>query len=295
MLGIFKNTLKKTVESIKSIVPQKKESIEADVLEEILVLSDVSYDLIEKIMDDMPSEVTRGRLFNALANQFRGESYYDEIKATPEVEAKPFVELIVGVNGAGKTTTIAKLAKMYKKSGKNVMLAAGDTFRAAAIEQLRLWSEKIDVPIVYTQQNGDPSAVAYDSIKSAQAKNIDRLLIDTAGRLHNKTNLQNELRKILKVCDKAKEGAPHKKIIVLDGTQGHSAIEQAKIFHETVGLDGAIITKLDGTSKGGALFSIAHELRLPILYIGTGEKEDDLIPFDYKEYIDTLLDSIFER
>lgn len=294
MLGIFKNTLKKTVESIKSIVPQKQESIKADLLEEILVLSDVSYDLVEKIIDDIPNTVTRGRLFNALANLFRGESYYDEIKTTSEIDAKPFVELIVGINGAGKTTTIAKLAKMYKKSGKSVMLAAGDTFRAAAIEQLKLWSEKLDVPIVYTQQNGDPSAVAYDSIKSAQAKNIDRLLIDTAGRLHNKTNLQNELKKILKVCNKAEEGAPHSKIIVLDGTQGHSTIEQAKVFNETVGLSGAIITKLDGTSKGGALFSITHDLKLPILYIGTGEKEDDLIPFDYKEYINTLLDSIFE-
>jgi len=295
MLGIFKNTLKKTVESIRSVLPVKKESISLEQLEEILVLSDVSYDLIEKLLEDMPKEVSRGRLFNSLANLFRGESYYDEIKAAPEKEAKPFVELIVGVNGAGKTTTIAKLASMYKKEGKSVMLAAGDTFRAAAIEQLKLWSEKIAVPIVFTQQNGDPSAVAYDSIKSAEAKAVDRLLIDTAGRLHNKTNLQNELRKILKVCDKAKEGAPHKKIIVLDGTQGNSAIEQAKIFNETIGLDGAIITKLDGTSKGGALFSIVYELKLPILYIGTGEKEGDLIPFVYKEYIDTLLDSIFER
>lgn len=293
MLGIFKNTLKKTVESIKTAAPKKKEQISIDTLEEILVLSDVSYDLVEKLLDDMPSEINRGRLFNALANLFRGESYYDEIKAAPEVEAKPFVELIVGVNGAGKTTTIAKLANRYKKDGKKVMLAAGDTFRAAAIEQLKLWSEKIDVPIVFTQHGHDPSAVAYDSIKSAESKGIDRLLIDTAGRLHNKVNLQNELRKILKVCEKAKVGAPHKKIIVLDGTQGNSAIEQAKIFNETIGLHGAIITKLDGTSKGGALFSIAHELKLPILYIGTGEKEGDLIPFDYKEYIDTLLDSIY--
>lgn len=293
MIGIFKKTLQKTVDSLKSVAPKKKEIIEKELLEEILVLSDMSYDLVEEIVENLPDEVSRGRMYNELERLFRGESFYDSVRAAPESEAKPFVELIVGVNGAGKTTTIAKLANMYKKDGKKVMLAAGDTFRAAAIEQLKLWSEKIDVPIVFTQHGHDPSAVAYDSIKSAEAKGIDRVLIDTAGRLHNKTNLQNELKKILKVCGNAKEGAPHKKIIVLDGTQGNSAIEQAKIFNETVGLDGAIITKLDGTSKGGALFSIVKELRMPILYIGTGEKEDDLIPFDHSEYINTLLDSIY--
>lgn len=293
MIGIFKKTLQKTVDSLKSVAPKKREIVEKELLEEILVLSDMSYDLVEEIVENLPEEVSRGRMYNELERLFRGESFYDQVRATPEKEAKPFVELIVGVNGAGKTTTIAKLANMYKKDGKKVMLAAGDTFRAAAIEQLKLWSEKIGVPIVFTQHGHDPSAVAYDSIKSAEAKGIERVLIDTAGRLHNKTNLQNELKKILKVCGNAKEGAPHKKIIVLDGTQGNSAIEQAKIFNETVGLDGAIITKLDGTSKGGALFSIVKELRLPILYIGTGEKEEDLIPFDHSEYINTLLDSIY--
>jgi fused signal recognition particle receptor len=293
MIGIFKKTLQKTVDSLKSVAPKKREIVEKELLEEILVLSDMSYDLVEEIVENLPEEVSRGRMYNELERLFRGESFYDQVRAAPEKEAKPFVELIVGVNGAGKTTTIAKLANMYKKDGKKVMLAAGDTFRAAAIEQLKLWSEKIGVPIVFTQHGHDPSAVAYDSIKSAEAKGIERVLIDTAGRLHNKTNLQNELKKILKVCGNAKEGAPHKKIIVLDGTQGNSAIEQAKIFNETVGLDGAIITKLDGTSKGGALFSIVKELRLPILYIGTGEKEEDLIPFDHSEYINTLLDSIY--
>lgn len=294
MIGVFKKTLQKTVDSLKSVAPKKRTVIERELLEEILVLSDMSYDLVEEIIEELPDEVNRGRIYNELNRLFRGESYYDQVKAAPEVEAQPFVELIVGVNGAGKTTTIAKLANMYKKEGKQVMLAAGDTFRAAAIEQLKLWSEKIGVPIVFTQHGHDPSAVAFDSIKSAESKGIDRVLIDTAGRLHNKTNLQNELKKILKVCGNAKEGAPHKKLIVLDGTQGNSAIEQAKVFNESVGLDGAIITKLDGTSKGGALFSIVRELRVPILYIGVGEKEDDLVPFDHSEYINTLLDSIYE-
>jgi len=172
-------------------------------------------------------------------------------------------------------------------------LGAADTFRAAAIEQLKSWAERVDVGIVYTAQGHDPSAVAYDTISSAIAKKIDRVIIDTAGRLHNQVNLANELKKIVRICDKALLGAPHRKILILDGTQGTSAINQAKAFHEMIGIDAIIITKLDGTAKGGSLFGIAKALELPILYVGVGEGKDDLIPFNSDEYVDTILDAIF--
>ncbi len=293
MFNIFKKTLQKTVESIKSVTPVKKTKIERDLAEEILISCDVSYELVEKIIENLPEEVTRARLDNELSNIFRGESYYDRLKLK-EVDAKPCVEIIIGVNGAGKTTTIAKLATMYKNQGSKVMLGAGDTFRAAAIEQLKAWSDRIDVPIVYTKQGHDPSAVAYDTIESAKSRGIDNVIIDTAGRLHNQTNLKNELEKIVRVCGKALEGAPHRKYLIIDGTQGNSAIEQAKIFHDFLQVDGIIITKLDGTSKGGALFSIVDSLRLPIAYIGTGEGANDLEKFDEKEYIGSILDAVFE-
>jgi len=173
------------------------------------------------------------------------------------------------------------------------MLGASDTFRAAAIEQLKRWADKLEIPIVYTKQDHDPSAVAYDTISSANAKEIDNVIIDTAGRLHNHANLSNELKKIVRICGKAKEGAPHRKILVLDGTQGNSAINQAKSFNEIVGIDAIIITKLDGTAKGGALFGVARELKLPIIYVGVGESQDDLIEFNPDEFIDGILDAIF--
>jgi len=205
----------------------------------------------------------------------------------------PYIELIIGVNGAGKTTTIAKLANRYKKSGKSVLLGAGDTFRAAAIEQLATWADKLDVPIIKTKHGHDPSAVAFDTISSAVSKNVDHAIIDTAGRLQTQKNLANELKKIVKVCDKAKEGAPHQKIMILDGTQGNTAIAQAKAFNEMIDIDGIIVTKLDGTAKGGALFSISNQLELPIFYIGIGEKQDDLIEFSPDQFVDSLLDEIY--
>jgi fused signal recognition particle receptor len=173
-------------------------------------------------------------------------------------------------------------------------LGAADTFRAAAIEQLTRWAKRLDVPIVSTQQGHDPSAVAYDAISSAIAKGLDRVIIDTAGRLHTQQNLAKELQKIVRICNKAKEGAPHQKTLILDGTQGNSAISQAKAFNEIVGIDALIITKLDGTAKGGAIFSIAKEIQKPILFIGMGEKASDLIEFNKEEFVDSLLDSFFE-
>ncbi len=291
MIGFIKKGLNKTLNTIREILPQKVEKIDKEVLEEILIESDVPYELVEEIIYYLPPQekVEEKDVKRVLKSYF----IYDT-KEQKEVE-KPFVELIIGVNGAGKTTTIAKLANNYKKEGKKVLLGASDTFRAAAIEQLTRWADKLEIPIVSTKQGHDPSAVAYDAISSATAKGIDSVIIDTAGRLHNQTNLSNELKKIVRICDKAKSGAPNRKILILDGTQGTSAINQAKAFNEIVGVDAIIITKLDGTAKGGSLFAIAKELQLPIIYIGVGESKDDLIAFDADEYVETILESIFIR
>jgi len=289
MIGFIKKSLKKTTDAIKSIAPKKKEKLSKEELEDILLEADVTYETVEEILLYLPAgeQVKRDDLKRVLL------SYFIEIDKSEEKNDKPFVELVLGVNGAGKTTTIAKLANLYKKSGKKVILGASDTFRAAAVEQLKRWAQKLDIPIVATKQGHDPSAVAYDTIKSAVAKEYDNVLIDTAGRLHNQKNLSNEIKKIVRICNKAKEGAPHRKILILDGTQGNSAINQAKAFKEIVGIDAIIITKLDGTAKGGALFSIAKELKLPILYIGVGEKENDLVVFEIEEFVDSLLDAFF--
>jgi len=288
MFSFIKKGFAKTAESIKVILPTKVLKIDKETLEEILLESDVPYEIVEEMIYYLPPQDTVKR-----EDVKRVMKAYFIYKTEDISEDKPFVELVIGVNGAGKTTTIAKMAHNYKKNGKKIMLGASDTFRAAAIEQLKRWAEKLDVPIVYTKQDHDPSAVAYDTISSASAKGFDNVIIDTAGRLHNHTNLSNELKKIVRICNKAKEGAPHRKILVLDGTQGSSAINQAISFNEIVGIDAIIITKLDGTAKGGSLFGVARELKLPIIYIGVGEKEDDLVPFDPDEFIDVILDTIF--
>ncbi len=294
MLGIFKKTLQKTTQNIRDLLPKTHKKLDKETLEEILIATDMDYELIEMILSPLGEQISRNELEVALLRLFRKESYYDKVQAKI-IEEKPCVNLIVGVNGAGKTTTIAKLAHLYQKQGKSVILGAGDTFRAAAIEQLKLWGEKLNLPVIASKIGHDPSAVAFDTITSAVAKNLDIALIDTAGRLHNQRNLQQELQKIMRICDKAKSDAPHQKILILDGTQGTSSLEQAKVFSQTLGgIDGVIITKLDGTSKGGAIFSILYTLRVPILYIGIGEKAEDLIVFDEEEYIATILDSIFE-
>jgi fused signal recognition particle receptor len=290
MFGFIKNSLNKTVDAIKSVAPKKKLSFSKDEIEDILLEADVEYELIEIILNEIYQEkITREILRSKLLATLAYTSYKE-----PEYIA-PFVELIVGVNGAGKTTTISKLALRYKNEGKKVILGAGDTFRAAAIEQLTLWSKRLDIPIIASKQGHDSSAVAYDTIDSAKSKGLDNVIIDTAGRLHTQTNLANELKKINRICDKAHSGAPHRTILVLDGTQGNSAIAQAKAFNEMIGIDGIIITKLDGTAKGGSVFSIAYALELPILYVGTGEQPENLTPFDKYEFVDGLLDAIFEE
>jgi fused signal recognition particle receptor len=286
--SFLSRALDKTFSNLKSIVPEKKEKIEFDTIEELLLEADMEYEIIEKAMDGLPDMITRDQLRHRLVMLF---------EHAPEVDLtnipKPFVELIIGVNGAGKTTTIAKLANRYKQNGKSVILGAGDTFRAAAIEQISIWAEKLEVPIIKTKQGHDSSAVAYDTISSASAKDIDHAIIDTAGRLQTQTNLANELKKIVKVCGKALDGAPHQKLMILDGTQGNTAIAQARAFNEMVGIDGIIVTKLDGTAKGGALFSISNQLELPIFYVGIGEKAEDLMEFSPDDFVDSLLDEIY--
>lgn len=290
MFSFFKKGLKKTNDAIKEVVPQKQKKLDIETVEDLLLEADMSYDLVESVVNGLPSSVNRIQLYNSLISLFIYEP-----KPYAQSQSHPFVEMIIGVNGAGKTTTIAKLAARYKKEGKSVMLGAGDTFRAAAIEQLSKWAQKVDVAIVATKHGHDPSAVVYDTVLSAKSKGIDNVIIDTAGRLHNHANLSNELQKMVRVANKAYEGAPHRKILILDGTQGSSSINQAKQFDQIVGIDGIIITKLDGTAKGGSLFTIASELKLPIFYVGVGEKEDDLVAFNPKDFINTILDEVYEN
>lgn len=287
MFNILKKVLGKTSDAIKEVAPDKRKVIPKDEFEDILLEADVNYELVEKILTSLPDKINRIQAFNSLISVFQ---YKADFK---ESDVKPFVEMIIGVNGAGKTTTISKLTYRYQQEGKKVVLGAGDTFRAAAIEQLTRWADKLQVPIIATQQGHDPSAVVYDTIESAKAKGFDNVIIDTAGRLHTQTNLSEELKKMIRVAGKALEGAPHRKILILDGTQGSSSINQAKVFNEMIGIDGIIITKLDGTAKGGSVLSIADELKMPIFYIGTGEQPQDLIRFKANDYVNTILDEIF--
>jgi fused signal recognition particle receptor len=292
MKDFFKKGFQKTIDAIKALddalLIDVLESIKKESLEEILIESDVNYSLIQTMLDELPEEIEVDILRPRMLACFKN---YDILNSS-NIQ-KPFVELIIGVNGAGKTTTIAKLATKYKKDNKKVLLGAADTFRAAAIEQLTRWAKKIDVPIISSSLGHDPSGVTYDTIASGVARGVDHIIIDTAGRLHTQTNLANELKKIVRVSDKAYGGAPHRKILILDGTQGTSAINQAKVFNDMIGIDGIIITKLDGTARGGAIFSIAEELGIPILYVGVGEKAEDLINFKPEEFVDGLLDKLY--
>lgn len=294
MLSLLAKTMKKTTSNITSLLGSKKEKIHKDELEELLIESDVMYEMIESLLNSLPTYSSREQLESALLSVFEPMETLDSAPAQPKILE---VLLIIGINGAGKTTTIAKLAHKYAQEGKKVLLGAGDTFRAAAIEQLKGWGEKLDIPVIATKHGHDPSALAFDAISSACAKDYDVLLLDTAGRLHTQTNLTNELLKIIRVSEKAigqsNQRAHLKKLLVLDGTQGSSSINQAKYFSEHTTIDGIIVTKLDGTSKGGAILSIVGELKLPVLYIGVGESAQDLLDFEPRAYVKTLLDSIF--
>lgn len=288
MFSFLKKSLEKTTNAIKGI-KGKNTKISKSLLEDMLIEADVTYEIVEEILYYLPPSdiVDRKDLKRVLSTYFM---YENEEKA-PQ---KPFVELVLGVNGVGKTTSIGKLSHYYKQNGKKVILGACDTFRAGAIMQLELWAERNGVDIVSTKQGHDPSAVAYDTISKALAKGYDNVILDTAGRLENQKNLAKELEKIIRISDKAFNGAPHRKLLVLDATQGNSGINQAMAFNDLVKLDGIIITKLDGTSRGGSLFAVARELELPILYYGFGESAGDFDRFDVDKYLDTLLDAIFD-
>lgn len=289
MIDFFKKGLSKTLEAIKG-VKANNNKINKDILEEMLISADITYEIVEEILYYLPPSdiVTRDNLYNVMSSYFMYEHKNN-------ISNKPFVELILGVNGVGKTTSIGKLSNFYKNQGKKVLLGACDTFRAGAIMQLELWANKNNCDIVSTKQGHDPSAVAFDTITKALSKNYDNVILDTAGRLENKKNLASELEKIIRISNKALKDAPHRKILVLDATQGNSGINQAKVFNDLVKLDGVIITKLDGTSKGGSLFAIARELEIPILYFGYGEGVNDLAQFNPSKYLNVLLDGIFNN
>lgn len=269
-----------------------------DQLEEALVSADVGIDTTIKIIQRIEKRVKQDKYVGTTElNQLLQEEIAEMLVDAPELSykdfeipegKKPYVILVVGVNGVGKTTTIGKLAHNYKKAGKEVVLGAADTFRAAAVDQLTIWSERVGVPIVKQAMGSDPSAVAFDTVKSGVARNADVVIIDTAGRLHNKLHLMDELSKIKRVIQKVIPDAPHEVMLVLDGSTGQNALEQARQFTATTEVTALSITKLDGTAKGGVVLAIADQFKIPVKYIGVGEKIDDLIIFDKKEFVDSL-------
>lgn len=269
-----------------------------DNLEEALVGADVGIDTTVQIIDRVEKRVANDKYMGVSElNRILQEEIENILVAAPEnnaysfdseLPAKPYIILVVGVNGVGKTTTIGKLAYNFKKAGKSVLLGAADTFRAAAVEQLTIWSERVDVPIVKQPMGSDPAAVAFDTVQSAVAKQSDVVLIDTAGRLHNKVNLMEELTKIKRVIQKVIPEAPHEVLLVLDGSTGQNALEQAKHFTAATDVSALAITKLDGTAKGGVVLAIANQFKIPVKFIGVGEKMDDLLVFDKHEFVDSL-------
>lgn len=269
-----------------------------DELEEVLIRSDVGVPTTLKIIKRIEERVVRDKYINSselqriLREEITTLLKQNDANKPDDFDAllpnKPHVILVVGVNGVGKTTTIGKLANLYKLAGKSVILGAADTFRAAAVQQLTIWSERAGVPIVQQGQDADPAAVAYDAVASAKSRNADVVIIDTAGRLHNKTALMGELGKIKRVMSKVVEGAPHEVILVLDASTGQNAMQQAKAFTQAVDITGLALTKLDGTAKGGIVIGISSELDVPVKYIGVGERIEDLQIFDRVSFVEAL-------
>ena len=263
-----------------------------DELEEMLIMADIGGETTEQIMKDYKRLLYRGRVNRGRDAKAAFVSYMQDmlggLDTSLKLETKPSVVLMVGVNGVGKTTTIGKLSARLKADGKKVLLCAGDTFRAAAGEQLNIWAERSGVDIVRHEEGSDPASVVYDGICAAKSRQADVIIIDTAGRLHNKANLMNELNKITRVVKRELPDADIETLMVLDATTGQNGLIQAKQFLETAGITGIVLTKLDGTAKGGIVFAIEHELGLPVKYIGVGEGIDDLIPFNSKEFVEAL-------
>jgi len=269
-----------------------------DNLEEILIGADVGVETTLKIIERIEKRAARDKyasiselnflLRDEIASLLQENSSEESPEFTIPDNIRPYVILVVGVNGVGKTTTIGKLAYQYKKKGYSVLLGAADTFRAAAIDQLTIWSERVGVPIVKQPMGADPAAVAYDAVNSAKAKGMDVVIIDTAGRLHNKVNLMNELSKIKKVIQKVDSSAPHQVLLVLDGSTGQNAFEQARQFTAATEVTDLALTKIDGTAKGGVVIGISDQFKIPVRYLGVGEKLDDLQVFNRKEFVDSL-------
>jgi len=265
-----------------------------DEIEEAIILADAGLETAQILVASLKEKWKRGQIKTSddIKRSIKEEieKLLAPIQSSMNISrTKPFVILALGVNGVGKTTTIAKLTSIFQQSGKTVLIGACDTFRAAAIEQLEVWAKRLHVDMVKHADGSDPAAVAYDAVKAARARDVDILILDTAGRLHTKANLMEEMKKIKRVVAKELPDAPHEILLVVDATNGQNAIAQARAFHETLGLTGIVITKLDGTAKGGFILPIAHTLKIPVRYIGVGEKVDDLIPFSAKDFAEAIL------
>ncbi len=292
--GLFK-THQGFVTQIDKIIAGKKK-IDDDLLaelEETLITSDIGVPTAQLLLDHVTQKVKRKELEDAdlLKKTLQDQMFQvlaPQEKPIPLGAARPFVIMVVGVNGTGKTTTIGKMAQKFSAQGKSVLMAAGDTFRAAAIEQLEIWGQRVNCEVIRQKSGSDPSAVVFDALKAAKSRQTDVVLVDTAGRLHTKTNLMEELKKVRRIMERELPGSPHEVLLVLDATTGQNAIAQAKMFTKSVGVSGIVLTKLDGTAKGGILVAISNELKIPIRYIGIGETIDDLREFSARDFVDAL-------
>ena len=291
-----RQTQENFTEKVQDLVVGRKE-IDPDMLDEleaIMIGADIGVTTTEEILDSIRDQVTRktledpGQLRSAIKAELRNILSINDTAPKEIADSGPFVILMVGVNGVGKTTTIGKLANRFRSEGKSVMLCAADTFRAAAIEQLEVWSTRSNVPLIKQKPGADPSAVLYDGLQSAKAKKIDVMIVDTAGRLHTKHNLMSELEKMTRIAKREVAGAPHEVLLVLDATTGQNGLTQAKEFTRSAGVTGLVLTKLDGTAKGGVVTAIARELKIPIRFVGVGEKIDDLVEFSAEDFVESL-------
>jgi len=305
MFDKLKAGLTKTRENIAGRIQQVlkgRQRLDVELLEqieEILISSDIGVDTTLELIDNLQHQLGREKNLDEdtikafICEELKRLVNADGVAGVSDgdhfaVPSKPWVIMVVGVNGTGKTTTIGKLAYQYQKRGHRVLLAAADTFRAAASEQLEIWAERVGAELVRQQPGADPAAVAFDAIRAAHARGVDVLIIDTAGRLHTKVNLMEELKKISRVLSKQITTAPHEVLLVLDATIGQNALQQAKQFQQTVGVTGIVLTKLDGTAKGGIVLSVMHQLQMPVKFVGIGEKIEDLQPFDAQTFIDAM-------
>lgn len=276
-------------QKIRALFSQKIDESSYAHLEQLLYEADLGHATAAELVEKIRAHLKKGGGQDSILPLLKEELLKMFVPITQVAFHSPHVVLIIGVNGSGKTTSLAKLAAHYQSLEKKVLIAAGDTFRAAAVEQLETWAKRAGVDLIKSQPNSDPSAVAFDALSAAKARNIDIVLIDTAGRLQNKTDLMQELSKMRRTCQKQIPDAPHETLLVLDATVGQNAIDQARVFHQFTPITGIILTKLDGSAKGGVAIPIQRELKIPIRWVGLGEKMEDLVPFDVDSYLDGLL------